>query len=107
MPGLGRKCRLRASVSKVIRREHRGAFMRPSLSASLVILAVLRPMACLADDSNEWYGRVGALGAIYHSSATIATEAGAIGGLRGSRAHAPIQTRSASGPSLASSRESG
>jgi outer membrane protein len=80
VPGLGRKCRLRASVSKVIRREHRGAFMRPSLSASLVILAVLRPMACLADDSNEWYGRVGALGAIYHSSATIATEAGAIPG---------------------------
>jgi outer membrane protein len=37
-------------------------------------------MRCLADDSNEWYGRVGALGALYHSSATVDTDAGRIPG---------------------------
>jgi outer membrane protein len=48
--------------------------------AGLLFVSLLGPMRCLADDSNEWYGRVGALGALYHSSATVDTDAGRIPG---------------------------
>jgi outer membrane protein len=48
--------------------------------AGLLFVSLLGPVRCLADDSNEWYGRVGALGALYHSSATVDTDAGRIPG---------------------------
>jgi outer membrane protein len=47
---------------------------------SLCFIPVLGPGNCLADDATEWFARVGGLGAIYHSSATVSTPEGAIPG---------------------------
>ncbi len=50
---------------------------------TLLLLGFVRlmwPDSCFADEASEWFGRVGALGAIYHSSATVSTPAGRIPG---------------------------
>lgn len=50
------------------------------LICGLVLLALLRPFACHADDGEEWYARLGALEAAYDSSARLSSAAGTIPG---------------------------
>lgn len=50
------------------------------LLAVLCVAFLIRPTAGFADDANEWFVRVGALEAIYNSSATIATSTGVVPG---------------------------
>jgi outer membrane protein len=50
------------------------------LLAVLCVAFLIRPAVGFADDANEWFVRVGALEAIYNSSATIATSAGVVPG---------------------------
>jgi outer membrane protein len=49
-------------------------------TCGLVFLGLLRPIACQADDAGEWYARLGALEAVYDSSARISSPAGTIPG---------------------------
>jgi outer membrane protein len=44
------------------------------------LLALSWPAVCHADDADEWFIRAGALGALYHAGASIATPSGRIPG---------------------------
>ena len=51
-----------------------------SLICALCVSCAILPISCLADESNEWFARVGGLAAIYHSNATVSTAGGVIPG---------------------------
>jgi outer membrane protein len=50
------------------------------LARTLGIVSLLVPLASRGDDDGKWFARVGGLAALYHSSARVATPAGAIPG---------------------------